>query len=171
MLAKFLIATAFVAAAASSAYADCASRGKTTRVAFVLASLLIAACATAYPHPRTSELWGYFGTPPNPPNLELLGYGPDRPSCENSRAAVQERTGRAVSSKSLTDCQPVVVLPYRVGVDSVYWVFSADRGQEYFALGANDHNFCASLRNEVLKTFGPETSVGYCEPLIVQRAR
>jgi len=49
-------------------------------------------------------------------------------------------------------------------VSSVYWIFSVEQGQEYFALGANDHNFCASLRKEVLKTF-PETSVGYCEPL------
>jgi hypothetical protein len=170
MLAKSLIAAAF-SAATSSASADCVSRRKMTRVAVVLASLLTAACATAYPHPRTSELWGYFGTPPNPPNLELLGYGPDRPSCENSRAAAQERTGPGVSSKRLTNCQPVVVLPYRAGVDSVYWVFSAESGQEYFALGANDHNFCANLRNEMLKTFGAETSIGYCEPLIVKRAR
>ena len=140
-----------------------------TRVAVVLASLLTAACATTYPRPRTSEVWGYFGTPPNPPNVKLLGYGPDRPSCEKSRAAVQERNGPGVSSDRLTDCQPIVVLPYHQGVDSVYWLFSVERGQEYFGLGANDHNFCASLRNEVLKTF-PETSVGYCEPLIVQRA-
>jgi len=141
-----------------------------TRLAVVLASLLTAACATTYPRPRTSEVWGYFGTQANPPNVELLGYGADRASCEKSRAAVQERTGPGVSPKSLTDCQPVVVLPYRAGVNSVYWIFSVEQGQEYFALGANDHNFCASLRNEVLKTFSG-TSVGYCEPLIVHRVR
>ena len=143
-----------------------------TRVAVVLASLLTATCATDYPRPRTSEVWGYFGTPPNPhpPNLEVVGYGPNRPACENSRAAAQERTGPETSSDRLTGCQPIVVLPYHQGVDSVYWIFSVEQSREYFALGANDHNYCASLRNEVLKRF-PETSVGYCEPLIVMLAR
>ena len=144
---------------------------KMSRSAVVLASLLTAACATVCPHPRTSEMWGYFGAPMNAPNLEVLGYGPDRPSCENSRAAAQERSRLGVTSKRLTDCQPVAVLPYLNGGDSVYWVFGAERGPENFALGANDHNFCAALRNEVLKAFGSDVGVGYCEPLIVKRAR
>ena len=141
------------------------------RFLIVLSSLLTVACATAPPHPPTGVMWGYFATPQNPPNLQVIGYAADRPSCEDSRAAAQRRSGLPAASERLSQCQEVTVLPYREGADSVYWAFSAGSGREQFTTGVTDRAFCANLRNESLKASGPKTSVSECEAVIVKRVR
>ena len=137
-----------------------------------LALLLTAACASAPPiHSPTGEMWGYIATPANVPNVEIVGYAPDRPSCEFSRATAQTRSGVPVPSQRSAACQPVVVQPYRDGADSVYWVYSTDPETELFAAGANDRGVCASFREEALKAVRRGDRLGECEPILVKRAR
>jgi hypothetical protein len=140
------------------------------RVGLVPALLLTAACATTErPHPPMGAVWGYIAAPPNLPGVEVVGYAPDRPSCEFSRAMAQTRSGIPVPSQRSVQCQQLQVLPYREGADSVYWVFSMDPELEQFAAGGNDRGFCASLRQEAVKAVRRDDSLGECEPVIVVR--
>ena len=137
----------------------------------MLVLALTAACATAPPiHPPIGEMWGYIATPADHPNVEIVGYAPDRPSCEFSRAMAQTRSGVPVPAQRSVACQPVVVQPYRDGTQSVYWVFSTDPETELFAAGGNDRTVCASFREEALKAVRPGDRLGECEPVVVKRA-
>ena len=136
------------------------------RAALALVSLLTAACASA-PPPPTGMMWGYIGKVANPPNLEIVGYAPDRPSCESSRATGQTRSGVPVPSSTSDRCQQLAVLPYQEGADSVYWVFGPD--VEEFGIGASDRNVCLTLREEALKVVSRLTTLRECEPVIVKR--
>src|SRR5262249_58911171 len=80
--------------------------GAASRVALVVTSLLAAACAST-PHPPTGMMWGYIGKSTDPPTLEIVGYAPDRPSCEFSRAMGQTRSGVPVPSQRSDQCQPL----------------------------------------------------------------
>jgi hypothetical protein len=144
--------------------------GAASRVALVVTSLLTAACATSTPHPPTGMMWGYIGKSTNPPTLEIVGYAPDRPSCEYSRAMGQTRSGVPVPSQRSDQCQPLQVLPYREGADSVYWVFGPDIDVDHFGVGANDRSVCLTLREQALKAFRRLDTLSECEPLIVKRA-
>ena len=129
---------------------------------------LLAACATA-PLPPTGMMWGYIGKIANPPNLEIVGYAPDRPSCESSRATGQTRSGVPVPSSTSDRCQQLAVLPYQEGADSVYWVFGPETDVEQFGIGASDRNVCLTLRDEALKVVSRLTTLRECEPVIVKR--
>ncbi|HEY3097972.1 MAG TPA: hypothetical protein VGL14_03635 [Methylomirabilota bacterium] len=140
------------------------------RAALFLLSLLVVACATApIPHPPIGVMWGYLGTAANPPTLEIVVYAPDRPSCEFSRAMAQTRTGLPVPAYIAAQCEPLAVLPYREGGDSVYWVFGTESDQ--FAAGGNDRGLCASLRQMALQALRPGDTLSECEPVIVKRVR
>jgi hypothetical protein len=141
------------------------------RVSLVLVSLLTAACATARPHPPIGVMWGYLGTAANLPGVEILGYAPDRPSCEFMRAMAQTRSGVPVPSQVSAQCQELAVLPYRDGADPIYWVFTLTEGDvEQFAAGGNDRDFCTNFRQETLKVFlRRRDSLTECEPVIVKR--
>jgi hypothetical protein len=139
------------------------------RMALVLVSVLTGACATAHPHPPIGVMWGYLGTAANLPSVEILGYAPDRPSCEFGRAMAQTRTGVPVPSQLSARCEQVAVLPYRDGAESVYWVFSTQSDAEQFAAGGNDRSFCASFRQEALKVLRRGDTLSECEPVIVKR--
>ena len=141
-----------------------------SRVALVATSLLAAACAST-PHPPTGMMWGYIAKSTDPPTLEIVGYAPDRPSCEFSRAMGQTRSGVMVPSQRSDQCQPLEVLPYREGTDSVYWVFGPDINVDRFGLGANDRNVCLSLREEAIKLRPLRAdALSECERLSVKRA-
>ena len=146
--------------------------GTPKRLALVLASVLMAACATSrpHPHPLTGEMWGYLVTSENRPSLEMVTYASDRPSCEFSRAMAQTHTGVPVPSQRSARCEPLAVLPYREGADSIYWVFSTQNDAEQFAVGGNDRAFCASFREEALKALRGDNELSECEPVIVKRA-
>jgi hypothetical protein len=148
------------------------TRSTPRRVALGLACVLTAACATSrpHPHPLTGEMWGYLVTPENRPNLQTVTYAPDRPSCEFSRVMAQTYTGVPVPSQRSVRCEPLSVLPYREGTDSVYWVFSTQNDAEQFATGGNDRAFCASFRQEALKALRGDNELSECEPVIVKRA-
>lgn len=143
-----------------------------TRIAFVVASVLAAACATSrqYPHPLTGDMWGYLVTPETQPSLQMVTYAADRPSCEFSRAMAQTRSGVPVPSQRSARCEPLAVLPYQEGADSVYWVFSTQNDAEQFAAGGNDRGFCASFRREAVKALRGDNALSECEPVIVKRA-
>ena len=136
------------------------------RAALAIVSLLTAACATAPPHPPIGVMWGYIGKLTNPPNLEIVGYAPDRPSCEYSRAMRQTRRGVPIPAQPSDQCQQLAVLPYREGADSVYWVFGPD--MEEFGIGASDRNVCLRLREQAVQAV-PLAELGECEPVVVKR--
>src|SRR5207237_10687475 len=120
------------------------------RVALVLASLLVVACATApAAHPPIGVMWGYLGPAANAPTLEMPVYAPDRPACEFSRAMAQARAGLPVPSQTAAPCEQLAVLPYREGGDPIYWVFGAE--SDPFAAGGDDRGLCASLRQTALQ--------------------
>ena len=114
-------------------------------------------------------MWGYITTFANLPNVEIVGYAPDRPSCEFSRAMAQTRSGVPVPSQRSAACQPVIGQPYRDGAESVYWVFSTDPETELFAAGASDRGVCTSVREQALKAIRPGDKLGECEPVVVKR--
>src|SRR5262249_54173414 len=125
-----------------------------TRVALaVVMCVLAAACATSrqYPHPLTGEVWGYLVTSESAPSPSMITYAADRPSCEFSRAMAQTGSGVPVPSQRAARCEPLSVLPYQEGADTVYWVFSTQNDAEQFAAGGNDRAFCANFRQEALK--------------------
>jgi hypothetical protein len=136
------------------------------RAALAIVSLLAAACATAPPRAPIGVMWGYIGKLTNPPNLEIVGYAPDRPSCEYSRAMKQTRRGVPIPAQVSDQCQQLAVLPYREGVDSVYWVFGPDL--EEFGVGASDRNVCLTLREQAVQAL-PLADLGECEPVVVKR--
>ena len=140
-----------------------------SRVALVVVSLLTTACATPTPHPPTGEMWGYIGKSTNPSTVEIVGYAPDRPSCEYSRAMGHTRSGVPVPSQRSDQCEPLTVLPYREGAESVYWVFGPDIDVDHFGLGSNDRNVCLALREQALNAFRRLDDLSECEPLIVKR--
>ena len=138
------------------------------RVGLLLASPLVVACATApAPHPPVGLMWGYFGTAPNAPTLEIVVYAPDRPSCEFGRTMAQTRTGLPVPSRTAARCEEVAVLPYREGGEPIYWVFGTESDQ--FGAGASDLGLCASLRQTALQAVRPGDTLSECEPVIVKR--
>jgi len=138
----------------------------------VVICVLAAACATSrqYPHPLTGEMWGYLLTSESAPNLSMVTYAVDRPSCEFSRAMAQTRSGVPVPSQRAARCEPLAVLPYQEGADSVYWVFSTQNDAEQFAAGGNDRAFCAQFRQEALKALRGDNALSECEPVVVKRA-
>jgi hypothetical protein len=139
------------------------------RAPLAIVSLLTAACATGPPHPPTGMMWGYIGKLAHPPNQEIVGYAPDRPSCESSRATGQTRSGVPVPSSTSDRCQQLAVLPYQEGEDSVYWVFGPETDLELFGIGASDRNLCLTLREEALKVISRLNTLRECEPVIVKR--
>ena len=146
------------------------------RGALALASVLVAACATAsVPHPPIGLMWGYIGTTAQPPSREIVVYAPDRPSCEFSRVMAQTRTGLPVPSQIAAQCQELAVLPYREGGEPLYWVFGTERDQSglernQFGAGGNDPGLCASLRQTALQRLPLGDTLSECEPVIVRRA-
>jgi len=140
------------------------------RVALVLASLLVVACAIApVAHPPIGVMWGYLGPVANAPTLEILVYAPDRPSCEFSRAMAQTRAGLPVPSQTAAQCEQLAILPYREGDDPVYWVFGAE--SDPFAAGGNDPGLCASFHQTALQALRPGDALSECEPVIVKHVR
>jgi hypothetical protein len=148
------------------------TRRTPTRVALVLAAVVAAACATSreYPHPLTGDVWGYFLSAENQPTLQMVTYATDRPSCEFSRAMAQTRSGVPVPSQRAARCEPLAVLPYQAGAESVYWVFSTQNDAEQFAAGGNDRAFCAGFRQGALKALRGDNALSECEPVVVKRA-
>ena len=148
------------------------TRTTPARIALVVVSVLASACATSreYPHPLTGDVWGYFLTSETQPALQTVTYATDRPSCEFSRAMAQTHTGVPVPSQRSAQCEPLAVLPYREGADSIYWVFSTQNDAEQFAAGGNDRAFCTSFRQEALKALRGDNALSECEPVIVKRA-
>ena len=142
------------------------TRSMRRRAPLAIASLLTAACATAGPHPPIGVMWGYISKATNSPNLEIVGYAPDRPSCEYSRAVRQTRRGVPIPAQLSDQCQQLAVLPYREGADSVYWVFGPD--MEEFGVGANDPNVCLTMREQAVQLL-PLAVLGACEPVVVKR--
>lgn len=136
------------------------------RAARIVLCLLTAGCATAPPQPPIGVMWGYIGKPTNPSNVQIVGYAPDRPSCEYSRAMGQTRRGVPIPAQPSDQCQPLAVLPYREGADSVYWVFGPDL--EEFGVGASDRNVCLTLRERAVQAL-PLAELGECAPVVVKR--
>ena len=136
------------------------------RAARIVLCLATAGCATGAPHPPIGVMWGYIGKPANPSNVEIVGYAPDRPSCEYSRAMRQTRRGVPIPAQLSDQCQQLAVLPYREGADSVYWVFGPDL--EEFGVGASDRTVCLTLREQAVQAL-PLADLGECEPVVVKR--
>jgi len=136
--------------------------------------VLTAACATSsppeHPHPLTGEVWGYFLAVQNGPTRRTVTYAIDRPSCEFSRAMATTHTGLPVPSQRSARCEPLAVLPYQEGADSVYWVFSTQNDVEQFAAGGNDRALCTSFRQEALKALRGDNALSECEPVVVKSA-
>jgi hypothetical protein len=142
------------------------------RAAVVCSSLLAAACASSAPppHPPTGDMWGYVVAADNAPNLEMLSYAPDRPSCEFIRVMAQTRGGMPLPAQRSVHCEILSVRPYREGADSVYWVFSLQTKAEHFATGSSDRSVCTAFREAALKAVQRDDMLSECERVVVKRA-
>ena len=125
---------------------------------FVFVVFFGSGCAMVRPQPPTGLMWAFFAESGAIPALRMVAYGPDRPSCEISRAKDMKMPPSAewANVTISAECSRVAI-----GAGSDYWVFAFSGGG---AFGAVDRDWCLKLR----EGFRGQAQVGWlgeCQPI------